>query len=299
MRKIGFIGLGQMGRWMAVNLVKAGLPLIVCDINPEAVEKIVGLGGASASTPAELSAEADTIFLCLPHQGVVQEVVCGRDGILGGSRQGRLVVDCGTTDYLWTIDFAQTMANEGIQFVDAPVTGMEKRAREGSLTIMFGGPRRILETIRPALETMGNRIVHMGEVGSGQLMKLVNQLLFNISVAAMAEVLPMAVALGLDPEKVSEVVNSGSGRSFASETFLPHVLENRFSHGYSMDNAYKDMAAGLRISAANRIPMPMVQAATAIYQAALRSGYGNQDKGAMIKLYEGLLKVSFRKQRFE
>jgi 3-hydroxyisobutyrate dehydrogenase-like beta-hydroxyacid dehydrogenase len=299
MQKIGFVGLGRMGQSMAANLIKAGFSLCVCDIDPRAVQKIMARGGGGISTPAELSAEADTIFLCLPNHEIVQEVVCGKDGIVRGARPGRLVVDCGTTDYLWTIEFAKKMAAEGVQFVDAPVTGMAQRAKDATLTIMFGGPRRTLASIRPALEAMGNRIVHMGDVGSGQLMKLVNQLLFNTNAAALAEVLPMAVALGLDPEKVSAVVNSGSGRSFASETFLPHILENDFSHGYGMDNAYKDMAAGLRISAANRIPLPVVQAATATYQAALRCGYGSQDKGAMIKLFERLLDVRFRNPQFE
>jgi 3-hydroxyisobutyrate dehydrogenase-like beta-hydroxyacid dehydrogenase len=230
---------------------------------------------------------------------VVQEVVCGIEGILQGERPGQLVVDCGTTDYLWTIDFAKKLAAQGIDFVDAPVTGMELRAKNATLTIMFGGPQRLLEKIRPALDAMGNRIVHMGDVGSGQLAKLVNQLLFNTHMAALAEVLPMAVNLGLDAEKIAQVINTGSGHSFASETFIPHILENRFAHGYSMKNAYKDMAGALNISATHQIPLPVVQAATATYQRALRSGYGDQDKGAMIKLFEGLLNVMFRKPQFK
>jgi len=299
MEKMGFIGLGQMGRWMAANLLRTGFALTVCDIDSQAVEVLTDRGAASVSTPAELSARVDTIVLCLPHKGVVEEVVCGTDGILRKAQPGLLVVDCGTTDYLWTIDFAAQLAPRGIDFVDAPVTGMEKRAMDAKLTIMFGGPRRHLEKLRPALEAMGSRIVHMGEVGSGQLAKLVNQLLFNTNMAALAEVLPMAVHLGLDPEKIAQVVNSGSGQSFASETFIPHILENRFNHGYSLKNAYKDMAGALNISATHQIPLPVVQAATATYQKALRSGYDDQDKGAMIRLFESLLGVVFRKPQFK
>lgn len=299
MNKIGFIGLGQMGRWMAVNLLRRGFALTVCDIDHQAVEVLTDCGAASVSTPAELSTRVDTIILCLPHKEVVEEVVCGADGVLRKAQAGHLVVDCGTTDYLWTIDFAAKLAPQGIDFVDAPVTGMEKRAKDAALTIMFGGPQRHLEKIRPALAAMGNRIVHMGEVGSGQLAKLVNQLLFNTNMAALAEVLPMAVNLGLDPEKISQVINTGSGQSFASETFIPHILENRFDHGYSLKNAYKDMAGALNISATHHIPLPVVQAATATYQQALRSGYGDQDKGAMIKLFERLLGVVFRKPQFK
>jgi 3-hydroxyisobutyrate dehydrogenase-like beta-hydroxyacid dehydrogenase len=299
MNKIGFIGLGQMGRWMAANLLRTGLALTVCDIDLQAVKVLTDSGAASVSTPAELSARVDTIVLCLPHKGVVEEVVYGTDGILQEAQPGHLVVDCGTTDYLWTIDFAAKLAQRGIDFVDAPVTGMEERAKEATLTIMFGGPQRHLERIQPALEAMGNRIVHMGEVGSGQLAKLVNQLLFNTNMAALAEVLPMAVSLGLDAENIAQVINSGSGQSFASETFIPHILENRFNHGYSLKNAYKDMAGALNISATHHIPLPVVQAATATYQRALCSGYGDQDKGAMIKLFESLLGVVFRKPQFK
>jgi 3-hydroxyisobutyrate dehydrogenase-like beta-hydroxyacid dehydrogenase len=198
---------------------------------------------------------------------------------------------------LWTTELAARLADRGVRFADAPVTGTDLRAREATLTIMFGGPPDLLETVRPALEAMGERIVHMGAAGSGQLAKLVNQLLYNTNLAALAEVLPMAVKLGLDPEKIGQVINTGTGRSFASEAFIPHILEDDFTHAYSLENAYKDMAGGLGISAAHRIPLPVVQAATATYQTALRSGLGDEDKGAMIKPFERLLGVRFRKPR--
>jgi 2-hydroxy-3-oxopropionate reductase len=167
MDRYGFVGLGQMGKWMAANLLQAGFDLTVCDLDPEAVRRLADLGAKSAPTPAELSARVDTIFLSLPNQEAVYDVICGAEGILEQARSGTIVVDCGTTDYLWTIDFAEKMGAEGIDFVDAPVTGMEQRAKDATLTIMFGGPGRLLEKIRPVLNTMGNRIVHMGEVGSG------------------------------------------------------------------------------------------------------------------------------------
>ena len=136
----------------------------------------------------------------------------------------------------------------------------------------------------------------MGSVGSGQLTKLVNQLLYNANVATLAEVLPMAVKLGLDPEKIAEVINTGSGRSLASEFFLPGILENRFNRAYSLKNAYKDMISAAAISAENQIPLPMVHAATTTYQMALAAGLGNEDKGAMVKVFENMLGVTFRKK---
>ncbi len=293
-QKIGFIGLGQMGRWMAGNLLNAGFSLTVFDIDEHARSTLTDLGATGANSPAELAGRSDVIFLSLPNAEIVQEVVYGSDGVAQKARSGQIVVDCGTTDYQWTIDFARRLGEIGLHFVDAPVTGMERRAKDASLTIMVGGRRKLLETIRPALEAMGSRIVHMGEEGSGQLAKLVNQLLFNTNIASLAEVLPMAVKLGLDPEKVERVINTGSGRSFASEFFAPNILENRFDQGYSLQNAYKDMAGALKISAANQIPLPMIQTAATTYQRALMEGLGDQDKGAMIKVFENLLGVTFR-----
>jgi 3-hydroxyisobutyrate dehydrogenase-like beta-hydroxyacid dehydrogenase len=193
------------------------------------------------------------------------------------------------------MDFAALLQKHGLRFADAPVTGMEKRAKQAALTIMYGGEEDILNEIQPALEALGNRIVFMGDVGSGQLAKLINQLLFNANLAVIAEVLPMAVKLGLNPEKITQVINTGSGRSFASEFFLPNILENRFDQGYSLKNAYKDMASAAKLTADRQIPLPMVNTALTTYQMALKMGYADEDKGAMIKVFERLLKVKFRR----
>ncbi|MHB0869861.1 MAG: NAD(P)-dependent oxidoreductase, partial [Chloroflexota bacterium] len=153
----------------------------------------------------------------------------------------------------------------------------------------------LFEENRPILGAMGNTIIHMGAVGSGQLTKLVNQLLFNAAMASMAEVLPMAVKLGLDPERVTQVVSTGTGRSFGVEFFAPRILENRFDQGYPLEKAYKDMVSALEISGHQMIPLPVVQATTTAFQLALAEGLGGEDKGALIKVYERLLGVQFRK----
>ncbi len=172
---------------------------------------------------------------------------------------------------------------------------MEARAREGSLTIMFGGDRNLFETLQPALNVIGKDIVHMGKVGNGQLTKLINQLLFNVCCAGIAEVLPMAAKLGLDPEKVTQVVTTGTGRSFAAEFFLPLTLENRFDQGYPLKSAYKDMISATEISAHEKIPLPVVQAAATTFKMALLQGLGDESKGALIKVFERMLNVEFRK----
>ena len=260
-KKVGFIGLGQMGKWMASNLVKCGFDLSVFDINAEAMALLAKQGAARTGSPAELAKRVDVIILSLPNSDVVAEVVRGQDGILQEAKPGQILVDCGTAGYLWTREFADSLHKQGLRFADAPVTGLEQRAKDAALTIMFGGAQELLQEIRPLLEAMGSHIVHMGDVGCGQLAKMTNNILYNANIAALAEVLPMAVKLGLDPEKVAGVINAGSGQSFASKYFIPNILEGSFDRSYSLDNAYKDMTNVAEIAAHFQIPLPMIQTA--------------------------------------
>jgi len=295
--KIGFIGLGEMGKWMARNILKAGFDLTVLDMDPEAVKFLTDQGAESAATAGELAALADWIFLSLPSTAVVEKVIFGTSGIVKGASAGSLVVDCGTTGYLPTLDFEKRLKKRNIGFADAPVSGMEARAKEGTLTVMFGGDDAVFDRIRPVLDVMSNKVLVMGGVGSGQLTKLINQLLFNVSCAAVAEMLPMSAKLGLDPEKVTEVITSGTGRSFAAEFFAPLALDGIFNKGYALKHAYKDMISASEISAHHKIPLPMVQACTTTYQMALAEGFGDQGKGAMMKVFERLLDVKFRRKK--
>jgi 3-hydroxyisobutyrate dehydrogenase-like beta-hydroxyacid dehydrogenase len=162
---------------------------------------------------------------------------------------------------------------------------------------MGGGEPKTFEKIHPVLEAIGNNIVYMGKTGNGQLTKLVNQLLFNMSCAAMAEILPMAVKLGLDPEAVCQVVTTGTGRTFALEFFTPHILENNFKPGYPLISAYKDMESAAEISSQTKIPLPVFAAAMQTYQLALAQGLGKENKGAMIKVWEKVLGVEVRRRR--
>ncbi len=277
-------------------MVRAGFDLTVYDSDPDAEQFLADQGARKALNPADLAENVDLAFLCLPDTAVVEQIIFGSDGLIHGLKQGSIVVDCGTTGYLPTLDFSRRLGEAGVLFADAPVSGMEARAERGDLTIMYGGPEDVLEQIRPRLEAMGSKILDMGGVGSGQLTKLINQLLFNISCAAIAEVLPMAAKLGLDPEKVTQVVTSGTGRSFASEFFAPLALDNVFDQGYPLKSAYKDMIRAAEISVHEKIPLPLTQAATTTYQMALAAGFGDEGKGAMIKVFENLLNVKFRKK---
>jgi 3-hydroxyisobutyrate dehydrogenase-like beta-hydroxyacid dehydrogenase len=291
--KIGFAGLGQMGRPIAMNLLKGGADLVVAARNADSFGELERQG-ATATLDFTRLAEADVIFFCLSDGEAVKALLFGAVGIAPALSAGKIVVDLGTTDYATTIALGRQLAEGDVNFLDAPISGMASRAIKGTLTVMCGGARAAFETVRPLLDHIGNKILHVGPAGSGQLIKLINQLLFDINAAALAEVLPAAMKLGLDPVLVGEVVNSGTGRSYASEFFIPRILAGSFTNGYPMKHAYKDIVSGARISAELGLPMPVLAAATATYQTALLQGHGDKDKSGMIRMFEDLLGVTFR-----
>ena len=290
--RIGFSGLGQMGGPMAMNLLaRSGAEVVVHARRAEAYAALVAAGAIGTTVVADL-AGVDVLFLCLPDGDSVEALVLG---LLPSLRAGQVVVDTSTIGHGTTLRLAKALDQRGVAFVDAPISGMHQRAVDGTLTVMAGGDPAVFERLRPLFACIGNRILHMGPVGTGQLAKLINQLLFDINVAALAELLPMASKMGLDPVKVGEIVNSGTGRSYASEFFVPLILDDVFSTGYPLKHAYKDLVSAAELGAGLCIPMPVLAAATATYQTALLQGHGDSDKGAMIKVYEDLLGVAFRR----
>lgn len=291
--RIGFIGLGQMGKPMAINLRKSGADVLVHSVDTRPYAELERAGARPVAAAADL-ADADVLFLCLPHGDVVRDVLFGDGGLAARLRPGQTVVDTSTIAYNTTLEIASALQRQGVNFVDAPVSGMEARAVDGTLTIMCGGERAVFERVQPLLRHMGNQILFMGPVGSGQLTKLINQLLFDINCAALAEILPMAVKMGLDPDQVGTVINSGTGRSYASEFFIPRMLKNGFNAGYPMKHAYKDLVSAAELGARLCLPMPVLAAATVTYQTALLRGLGDLDKGAMVQPFEDLLGVRFR-----
>ncbi len=292
--KIGFIGLGTMGKWMALNMLKAGFAVRVYDINPAPIGFLVGEGAVAANSAADAAAAVDWLFMSLPDTELVEKVIFGENGIVQGARPGLILIDLSTISYMPTLEINRRLQEKGIIFADAPVSGMEARAKEAKITVMFGGDEKLFQAVRPALDAIGNQIVYMGAVGSGQLTKLINQLLFNISCAGLAEVLPMAVKLGLDPEKVAQVVTTGTGRSFAADFFIPLTLKNRFDEGYPVKAAYKDMISAAEISAHKGIPLPVVNATAVTFQMAMAEGYGDLSKGGLIRVFEKMLNTEFR-----
>ena len=291
--KLGFVGLGQMGRPIALNLLKSGDELTVASRTDKAFGEFSARGVRCSTRVADL-ADADVVFLCLPDGQVVLDTLVGSGGLLACLGRGRTIVDLSTVSHADAVAAAEAARAARVDFLDAPISGMEARAIDGTLTIMCGGARAVFDRVRPLLAHIGTKSLFMGPAGSGQLAKLINQLLFDINAAALGEILPMAARMGLDPALVGEVINGGTGRSHASEFFVPRILRGHFSDGYPMAEAYKDLVSGAELGARLCLPMPVLAAATATYQAALLRGHGREDKGAMVRVFEDLLGTRFR-----
>jgi len=209
--KVGFIGLGQMGKHMALNMLKSRAELIVNDVRTDMFQEFISKGASTTSDISEV-AKADIIFLSLPNTKIVKSVLLGEKGLIKHLKKGQIVVDLSTITYTGTLEIAKCLKEQGIAFVDAPVSGMEARAIDGTLTVMCGGEKEVFEKIKPFLECIGNKILYMGDAGKGQLTKLINQLLFDINVAAVSEILTMDIKLCIDTDKVADLLNSRTGR---------------------------------------------------------------------------------------
>jgi 3-hydroxyisobutyrate dehydrogenase-like beta-hydroxyacid dehydrogenase len=292
--KLGFIGLGAMGKPMALNLNRCGDELIVHDIRKDSFPEFEKMGVKTTEKQDEI-AKCDIIFLSLPSTEVVKQVLLGEKGISGRMKKGQIVCDLSTIHFTATKEIANVLEQKNIDFVDAPVSGAEERAIDGTLTVMCGGKMEVYDVLKPYLKWMGKNILFMGDHGCGQLTKTINNILYDINIAAIAEMLPMAVKLGLNPEKIGSVINSSSGRSYASESFIPRILKRNFDHGYPLTNAYKDLVSGAELAAQHGIPLPVMHAAATTYKMAMLKGLEHKDKGAMICVYEDLLGVKFEK----
>ena len=294
---IGFIGLGDMGMGMAINVAKAGFNLTVYDLRQDHMDKVISHGASKAGSVKALAEKCSWVFLSLPGTSEVSSIISGPDGLSENLEPGSIIIDCGTTHPLTSIGIAEDLKKKDVIFLDAPVSGMHARAVEGTLTAMVGGDEAAFKKVEKVMSAFANKILYMGKPGNGQLTKLTNQLLFNISAAAIAEILPMAVKMGLDPAKVMDVVKTGTGRSLALEFFGPLILKDDFGPGYPLQNAYKDMISAAEISSRETIPLPVTSAATLTYQLALKQGLGKENKGAMIKVWEQVLGVKVREKK--
>ena len=294
---IAIMGLGQMGHPIARNLAakRGGDPrtIVATDADPS---RLAGLDGPGlvATTDTRKTTGAEALFLCLPDGDAVEAVLFGADGLAARLAPGATVVDLSTIAHGKALSIGEALEKIGKKFLDSPVSGAPAGAEAGTLTVMCGGDAPTFAAVRPLLERIGTSVLHMGPVGSGQIAKTLNNVLYDINIAALAEVLPVAAALGLDPATMAQVVTTGTSRSYAAQAFVPQILAGRFDVGYPMGAAYKDLVSAAAVAMARGFPMPVTAAATATYQNALLQGHGGEDKGAMVLPFEDLLGVRFR-----
>ena len=294
---VGFIGLGRMGAGMAKNLLGAGVPLLVYDISQPAVASLVAHGAQAAANPAELAAKVERLFICLPFTPEVEATLFGDDGVLHGANPGLAIVDNTTLHSSAAISFAERIASAGHEYSDCPVSGMPARANNGTLTIMFGGTNSAFDAAKPYLDIMGGQIIHCGDIGMGQVTKAINNIIYNINIAGLCEIMPLAIKAGLSPETVLEVVTTGSSRSFASEYFAPRILDRIFEFDYSLEAAYKDIENIQEVATSLQASIPVTNAMITTYQQAMTDGYAEEPKSAMVKVYEKLLGVEVRRDK--
>ncbi|OED35252.1 hypothetical protein AB833_31160 [Chromatiales bacterium (ex Bugula neritina AB1)] len=293
---IGFIGLGQMGAGMAAMLVSSGVRLMVFDVNPAAVSAMVAKGAIAAPGIAEISQQCEIVFMCVPGESEVEGVVFGSSGLLANTGCLQAIIDTSTVTATSARAFAGRVENEyGKIYCDCPVSGLPKRAADGSLTLMFGGSKQLFDSLLPVLSIMGKQVLHCGDIGSGQMMKAVNNIMYNINIAGFCEVLPLAVKAGLDPLMVESLLTGGSSSSFASEHFVPRILDRKFDGDFPMKAAYKDILNIQDIASEVEAHLPLVSAMVETYDEAIAAGYGGESKSAMIKVSEQRLGVTVRR----
>lgn len=293
-QRIGFIGLGRMGAGMARNLLAAGQQVTVHDVSADAVTALTDAGASAASSPADVARQAEVVMLCVPDAPQVRTVLSGDDGVLAGANDGLMVIDHTTMNRNAALSLGELCDGRGVAYCDCPISGMPFRADDGTLTIMFGGTAAEFERARPLLDITGEFIVHCGARGAGQLMKAVNNVVYDVNIAAICEMMPLAVKAGLDPQTLARVLTTASARSFASEYFVPRIMQAQFEGDFPMQAAYKDIRNVQEVAVDLAAPTPVVNAMVAVYQQALTAGLGDQPKSAMVKLYEEALGVEMR-----
>ena len=295
-KRIGFIGLGIMGKPMSKNLLKAGYDLTVCDINAAAVSEVVALGAKSAATPKEVAAVTDIVITMLPNSPQVKTVVLGQNGVIEGARAGTLVVDMSSIAPLAAQEVAKALAEKGIRMLDAPVSGGEPKAIDATLSIMVGGNAADFEEALPVLKCMGASAVRVGDVGAGNVTKLANQVIVALNIAALSEAMTLATKAGVDPELVFNAIKGGLAGSTVMNAKTPLMLDRKFDPGFRINLHIKDLNNALETAHDVGVPLPLTAGVMEIMQALKIDGCGENDHGALVKYYEKLAKVEVRRK---
>ncbi|QTF10676.1 2-hydroxy-3-oxopropionate reductase [Brenneria izadpanahii] len=289
--KIGFIGLGIMGKPMSKNLLKAGYSLVVMDRNTEAVAEVVAAGATSAASPKLVAEQCDIIITMLPNSPHVKEVVLGEDGVIDGARAGSAVIDMSSIAPLASREIAAALAEKNIGMLDAPVSGGEPKAIDGTLSVMVGGDKALFDSCFDIMKAMAGSVVHTGDIGAGNVTKLANQVIVALNIAAMSEALALATKAGVNPELVYQAIRGGLAGSTVLDAKAPMVLDRNFKPGFRIDLHIKDLANALDTSHGVGAQLPLTAAVMEMMQALKADDLGTADHSALARYYEKLAKV--------
>ena len=284
--KVGLVGPGLMGQPMALNLIKAGYPLWVYSRTPERTQPLVEAGATACATPREVAENVDIIISIVSDTPDVEQVIMGADGVIHGASSGDVVVDMSTISATATRKMAQQLGERGVEMLDAPVSGGDIGARDGTLSIMVGGKESVFERVKPLFEVMGKNIVHVGDIGAGQIAKTCNQMLVAQHVNAAAEALLLAKKSGVDPAKVRDALLGGFAASRVLEVHGMRMLERNFVPGFKAKLHKKDMRIAMEIINELDMDLPGTGLATAGIDQAVQSGLGEEDTTSVVQVIE-------------
>ncbi len=290
--KVGYIGLGLMGKPMARNILKAGFPVVVHNRSRAAVRELVGEGAQEAHSAAEVAARVDVVFTNLPDTPDVLNVALGAQGVIEGAHPGLIFIDNSTIQPAVARSIAETMAEKGVLCLDAPVSGGQVGAQQGTLTIMVGGAAEALERASPVLMAIGKSVTHIGAAGSGQVAKAANQLMVAAQMVAMGELLILAKKSGADPQKVIEAIRGGAAQCWTLDQKPARLFAGNRTPGFKAYMQAKDLNIIVETARQYGVAIPSAALHTQLFNAMLQMGFAEQDNSAVIAVIEALSGVA-------
>ncbi|MBQ6196487.1 MAG: 2-hydroxy-3-oxopropionate reductase [Lachnospiraceae bacterium] len=294
--KVGFIGLGIMGKPMAKNLMKAGYELVVTTHKQETIDEFIALGAEGAANGAEVARKADVIITMLPNSPQVSEVCLGKGGIIETGTEKTVVIDMSSIDPTASRAIAAELAKKGIELLDCPVSGGEPKAIDGTLSVMCGGKKEVWDKYYDLLMAMAGSVVYVGPIGSGNVAKLANQMIVAANIGAVAEALTFAEKAGTDPELVYQAIRGGLAGSTVLDAKAPMMLAGNYKPGFRIDLHIKDLNNALNAAHAINMPVPMTAHMMEVMQELKNHGEGGNDHSDIVKYYERMSETSIVKR---
>lgn len=293
--KIGFVGLGIMGKPMAKNLVKAGNEVTVFDFKQSSIDELVSMGAKAAANGKEAAAGNEVVFTMVPNSPNVEAALFAENGIAEGLSEGETVIDMSSINPLASQDFAKRLAKQNVNFLDAPVSGGEPKAIDGSIAIMVGGEKDLFDRFKDILGVMGGSVTYVGKVGAGNTTKLTNQIIVALNIAAVSEGFSLAEKAGLDPELVFNAIHTGLAGSTVMDAKVPMIINRNFKPGFRVNLHIKDLQNALDTSHSLNLSLPLTSEVMEILQSVKIGGDGESDHSAIAKFYEKINNIEIKK----